>query len=180
METSTALLTLCAENSRSPVISPHKCQWGRALMFSLICAWINSWVNNGGAGDLRPSSPLWRYCNAVKWIITASSKALLLFMYIKIYTDCWDKTILPSFCLNDISYTYQAPYLHSHDDVIKWKHFHVTGPLCGEFTGHRWIPLTKTSDAELWCFLWSAPWVNSWINTREAGDCNETPYASLC
>ena len=33
----------------------------------------------------------------------------------------------------------------------------VTGPLCGEFTGHRWIPLTKTSDAELWCFLWSAP-----------------------
>ena len=39
-----------------------------------------------------------------------------------------------------------------HDDVIKWKHFRVTGPLCGEFTGHRWA-----SDAELWCFLWSAP-----------------------
>ena len=35
--------------------------------------------------------------------------------------------------------------------------FCVTGPLCGEFTGHRWIPLTKASDAELWCFLWSAP-----------------------
>ena len=35
--------------------------------------------------------------------------------------------------------------------------FRVTGPLCGEFTGHRWIPLTKTSDAELWCFLWPAP-----------------------
>ena len=35
--------------------------------------------------------------------------------------------------------------------------FRVTGPLCGEFTGHRWIPVTKTSDAELWCFLWSAP-----------------------
>ena len=24
--------------------------------------------------------------------------------------------------------------------------FHVTGLLCGEFTGHRWIPLTKASD----------------------------------
>ena len=35
--------------------------------------------------------------------------------------------------------------------------FRVTGPLCGEFTGHRWIPLTKASVAELWCFLWSAP-----------------------
>ena len=33
----------------------------------------------------------------------------------------------------------------------------VTGPLCGEFTGHRWIPRTKASDAELWCSLWSAP-----------------------
>ena len=43
------------------------------------------------------------------------------------------------------------------DDVIKWKHFFVTGPLCGEFTGQRWIPRTKASDAELWCFLWSVP-----------------------
>ena len=46
-----------------------------------------------------------------------------------------------------------------HDDAIKWNFFRVTGPLCGEFTGHQWmwIPLTKASDAELWCFLWSAP-----------------------
>ena len=35
--------------------------------------------------------------------------------------------------------------------------FRVTGPLCGEFTGPRWIPRPKASDAELWCFLWSAP-----------------------
>ena len=30
--------------------------------------------------------------------------------------------------------------------------FRVSGPLCGEFTGHRWIPLTKASKAELWFF----------------------------
>ena len=35
--------------------------------------------------------------------------------------------------------------------------FRVTGHLCGEFTGDRWIPRKKASDAELWCFLWSAP-----------------------
>ena len=35
--------------------------------------------------------------------------------------------------------------------------FRVTSPLWGEFTGHRWIPLTKASDAEPSCFLWSAP-----------------------
>ena len=34
--------------------------------------------------------------------------------------------------------------------------FRVTGPLRGEFTGDRWIPRTKASDAELWRFLWSA------------------------
>ena len=33
--------------------------------------------------------------------------------------------------------------------------FRVTGHLCGEFTGPRWIPRTKASDAELWYFLWS-------------------------
>ena len=30
--------------------------------------------------------------------------------------------------------------------------FRVTGHLCGEFTGLRWIPHTMASDAELWCF----------------------------
>ena len=35
--------------------------------------------------------------------------------------------------------------------------FRVTGPLRGESTGHRWFPLTKASDEELWCFLWCAP-----------------------
>ena len=35
--------------------------------------------------------------------------------------------------------------------------FRVTGHLWGEFIGPRWIPRTKASDAELWCFLWSAP-----------------------
>ena len=48
--------------------------------------------------------------------------------------------------------------------------FRVTGPLCGEFTGDRWIPRTKASDAELWCFLWSAPWISGWVNNREAGE----------
>ena len=38
---------------RSPVNSPHKGQWRGALMFSLICTWINGRVNNREAGDLR-------------------------------------------------------------------------------------------------------------------------------
>ena len=37
------------------------------------------------------------------------------------------------------------------------KNYGVTGPVWGESTGDRWIPLTKASEAELRCFLWSAP-----------------------
>ena len=48
--------------------------------------------------------------------------------------------------------------------------FRVTGPLCGEFASHRWIPLPKASDAGLWCFLWSMPWINGWVNNRDADD----------
>ena len=48
-----ALLALCAGNSPVPVKSPHRGQWRGALMFSLICARINDWVNNREAADLR-------------------------------------------------------------------------------------------------------------------------------
>ena len=38
---------------RSSLNSPNKGQWRGALMFSLICTWINGLVNNREAGDLR-------------------------------------------------------------------------------------------------------------------------------
>ena len=40
-------------NHRSPVNYPHNGQWHGALMFSVIWVWINGWVNNRKAGDLR-------------------------------------------------------------------------------------------------------------------------------
>ena len=51
--------------------------------------------------------------------------------------------------------------------------FRVTGHLCGEFTGHQWIPHTKASDAELWwCFFYlrlnkrlSKQWWGWWFET---------------
>ena len=46
---------LCGEFTGpwSPVNSLHRGQWRGAFMFSLICAWINLWINNREAGDLR-------------------------------------------------------------------------------------------------------------------------------
>ena len=54
-----------------------------------------------------------------------------------------------------VLYSKSAPYImmtSSNGNI-----FRVPGHLCGEFTGPRWIPRTKASDAELWCFPWSAP-----------------------
>ena len=53
MEPFSALLAICARNSPVPGEFPAQCQWRGALMFYLICVWINGWVNNGEAGDLR-------------------------------------------------------------------------------------------------------------------------------
>ena len=49
---------------RSQVNSPHKDQWRGALIFSLICAWINVFSKQSwGWWFEMPSRPLWRHCN---------------------------------------------------------------------------------------------------------------------
>ena len=54
METFSALLAICAVQFIGLRWIPRtKGQWRGALMFSLIRACINGWVNNGEAGDLR-------------------------------------------------------------------------------------------------------------------------------
>ena len=45
--------------------------------------------------------------------------------------------------------------LKKHDDVIKWKHFPRNWLFVRGIHRSRWIPHTKASDADLWCFLWS-------------------------
>ena len=57
--------------------------------------------------------------------------------------------------------------------------FCVTGTLCGEFTGHRWIPITKASDAEFWCFLWFAPEQQKRLSKQSRRWGFETPSCSL-
>ena len=55
--------------------------------------------------------------------------------------------------------------------------FRLTDHLCGEFTVHRWIPRTKASDAELWCFSWLAP---EWRMSKQSwGWWFETPSRPL-
>ena len=67
METFSALLAICAGIYQSPVNFPHKGQWRGALIFSLICSWIQcGWGKQWwGWWFDTPSLPLWRHYNVI-------------------------------------------------------------------------------------------------------------------
>ena len=78
--------------------------------------------------------------------------------------------LLTSLC----NYAVSPVAADSPQDVSWWRHqmekFSALLALCATNSPvPRWIPRTKASDAELWCFLWYA-WINDWVNNREAGD----------
>ena len=66
----TSLAIVYSVNSRC------KGQWRGAMMFSLICAWINGWVNNREASS-RPLEGWWRIYASVKWVIVGLVYGLL-------------------------------------------------------------------------------------------------------
>ena len=53
METFSVKLTICAGNSPVTGKSCTKANDAELRCFSLICAWLNGWVNNRETGDLR-------------------------------------------------------------------------------------------------------------------------------
>ena len=95
-----------------------------------------------------------------QWIIVSirSHKGLTYKMH---KTSVWNNDCLvywciyASSCLGELFHMGFKRYnkMTSSNENI----FRVSGPLWGESIGHRWIPLTKAGDAELWYFLWSAP-----------------------
>ena len=96
-----ALLAICAGNS------PHQGLLRRALMFSLI--WINGWVNNREAGDLRRHRA---HCDVIVLLLWT-----LMFFHCRIYVIFWlksHKTLLlgPSYlghhCFRDRLFVKQA------------------------------------------------------------------------
>ena len=82
METFSALQVICAVNSPVTGELPHKGQWRGALIFSLICVWINDWVNNREAGDLRRYRA---HCDVT--VMTKSRWAYLIYSLHVIFAD---------------------------------------------------------------------------------------------
>ena len=74
--------------------------------------------------------------------------------------DLWRPIMLSIVCM----------HLKHDEDVIKWKHFPRNWPFVRGIHWSHWIPHTKASDVELWCFSLICVWINSWVNNCEAGD----------
>ena len=152
---------------RSPVDSPHKGQWREALMFSLFCAWINSWVNNRDFGDLRrhetPWRSLWRQCN-------------VLCCFLFTFLQCQSSNLEWYGRINHMNpprtnhIAMQAMCINEHDDVIKWKHFLRYWPFVPGI--HR-SPVNSPHKGR-WrgtlIFSLICGWLNAWVNDRTAGD----------
>ena len=87
---------------QSPVNSPHKGQWRGALMFTLICARINGWVNNHEAGDLRR--------HRAHYDVTAN---VIFFHFVRL----------------EIKFSYSYSYSYRNDDPSAWHQLHLHSRL---------------------------------------------------
>ena len=142
---------------RSPVNSPHKGQWHGALVFSLICVWINGWVNNREAGDLR------RYCahcdvsamatriylsrpqhfpihyplSMAGWTQIYHQLSTNIWYKSKVHWATWSRTCVLNASLNILRITYMQIYTYTAKDIsIQMLHkqilnlqWHLCSPL---------------------------------------------------
>ena len=72
---------------RSPVNYPHKGRWRVALMFTLISAGINGWVNNGEAGDLRRNRA---HYDVIVMNYPRVHRGLIAFVINRMHWTCFD------------------------------------------------------------------------------------------
>ena len=97
----------------SPVNSRHRGQWRGPLMFSLICVWINGWVNNREAGDLR------RYRAHFDVIVMLSTHLFVIYLALS-----WVKSLIHRYSNYIFRYQYPAIFELSGTYISRlgWDH----------------------------------------------------------
>ena len=147
METFSALLAICAGNSpvagefptQRPVARSFYVFFDLRLNKRLSKQWWGWWFET-------LSSPLWRHRSGRRVPVYTACSMILLLMSGRCKGSRNQQPYVPGSVKERLMET------SSNGNI-----FRFTGPLCGEFTGYRWIPLTKANDMQLWCFHWSAP-----------------------
>ena len=120
---------------RSPVNSPHKGQWRGALIFYLICARINGWVNNHEASDIYYVFRFLRF-NLCPWLISRR-------IYIS-FSMCQRCLIFGLYCL-------------IHHAVLKINSLIRLIFFCGNKTCHH-VDVGSPSESVIKLSRLQAPW----------------------
>ena len=164
METFSALLAICAGHSQRPV----------TLNFDVffICAWINGWVNNDEACDLRRHRA--HYVDTVNDCIVFNK--IYLHLHIFTYPDLnWG--LVQVLHWNEMIYFLYSDTLSQqkkHPMMTSWHEnsFRITGPFVWGI--HPPVtdgfPSQRTNDANLWCIFGVTP------NKHSSCRWSETPW----
>ena len=149
METISALLVPCAGIHQSPVYSLYKGQSYRTLMFSLICAWTNSWVKKRHRRFETPLRSLWRHCNEANHLISTAqhSNSTKLTFALMLSAWCVSTCLLCFLCLPfkitrmniGFVYVYFDFTLLWTQDGFKSAHREYENFLSTRFAGVWWI-----------------------------------------
>ena len=101
---------------------PHKGQWRGALLFSLICARINRWVNNREAGDWiwRPSVVI-----MLNLLLPATPEIVVMTIYV---ANSKHKVVVRTLGFNGVTRQF-VNHLHPYQN--KNYHKNVTGFITG-------------------------------------------------
>ena len=124
---------------------------------------------------------LWKKCTSIWWnVFDRSPGSCLICINCVLISLCSARYIMFNRqCSIFFSNFLFKIWLCHNNDVIKWKKKSLHHwPLCGEFTGHRWILLTKAPvnsphkgqwrGALMFSLIYAS--TNGWVNNREADD----------
>ena len=140
------LIGVCADRDQPKFL----CSRSASRCLGVHVATAGGWLTRYRPREVRNS--IYRYRK-----IHIDYRSKFLYRFISSISIIYGNTT-PKFVVNIVNST-QAAISRQMRFIMtssNGKIFRVTGHLCGEFTGPRWIPRTKARDAELWCFLWSA------------------------
>ena len=124
------------------------------------CVWINGWVSNREAGDLR--------------LYRANYDVILMKNIFRVITTSfgqWDPPYIAKYTLWNTFIT--VLFFQSCQRIMMTSSngnlFHVTGPLWGESPVTDGFP-SKRAVTQSFMFSLMCDWTNGWANSLEAGD----------
>ena len=151
------------------MLFPHKSQWRRTLMFSLICFLRNGWVNNREAGDLRRYRTHYDVTVMQWWLIvcrvTYFSEVLINFHSRKKINLKMSSAKCPQFCPSphlsiilsldqEVEGTWQAIFRIKYDKVQQWIHISLGRRVLRYKTCYHIFSYLMCANHRSFCVMW--------------------------